>query len=159
MYKRQTLLEAENYIEEQSYIKSIETFKLAQTQYNGSFNTEGYKKDALLKKENACKLLFEQKNMLAQEHFSKGEYLQSKKDLDSIKIYMITPALQTNYALEYENLNQQIESAIEKDKNTIILNIASNNGKLNASGKKLLKQLLEISPEDYWLNIIQKKQK
>lgn len=156
---KSTLLQAENYIEEQSYIKAIETFKLAQTQYNGSFNTEGYKKDALLKKENACKLLFEQKSMLAQEHFSQGEYLQSKKDLDSVKIYMITPTLQTNYAREYEKLNQQIETAIEKDKNTIILNIATNNGKLNASGKKLLKQLLEISPEDYWLNIIQKKQK
>lgn len=156
---KSTLLQAENYIEEQSYIKAIETFKLAQTQYNGSFNTEGYKKDALLKKENACKLLFEQKSMLAQEHFSQGEYLQSKKDLDSVKVYMITPTLQTNYAREYEKLNQQIESAIEKDKNTIILNIATNNGKLNASGKKLLKQLLEISPEDYWLNIIQKKQK
>lgn len=72
---------------------------------------------------------------------------------------MLTPTLLTDYNREYENLIKQIESAIEKDKNTLILNIATNNGKLNAVGKKLLKQLLEICPEDYWLNIIQQKQK
>lgn len=158
LYKS-TIHQAENYIEEQSYIKAIETFRLAQTQYKGSFNTDGYKQDAMLKKENACELLFRQKTAFAKERFSKGEYLQSKRELDSIKIYMTTPALLADYEREYDKLNQQIESAIEKDINTIILNIATNNGRLNASGKKLLKQLLEISPEDYWLNIIDKKQK
>lgn len=156
---KSTMLQAQNYITEQAYINAIATYDKAQTEYNGSFNTDGYKKEAIIKKEEACKLLFEQTNKLSKEYFSKGEYLNSRKELDSIKVYMLTPTLLTDYNREYENLIKQIESAIEKDKNTLILNIATNNGKLNAVGKKLLKQLLEICPEDYWLNIIQQKQK
>lgn len=31
-------------------------------------------------------------------------------------------------------------------------------GKLNAEGKSLLKQLLKLSPDDYWLNFMKKKE-
>ena len=154
-----TMLQAQNYITERAYINAIAAYDKAQAEYNGSFNTDGYKNDAIIKKEEACKLLFEQTNKLSKEYFSKGEYLNSRRELDNIKVYMLSPTLLTDYNREYNNLIKQIESAIEKDKNTLILNIAANNGKLNATGKKLLKQLLEICPEDYWLNIIQQKQK
>ena len=154
-----TMLQAENYISEKEYINAIVTFDKAQAEYDGNFNTKGFKQDAVVSKERACKLLLEHKRQTSIDLFTKGEYLNSRKELESIKTYMITPALLADYNLEYEKLIKQIESAIEKDKNTIMLNIASNNGKLNTSGKKLLKELLEICPEDYWLNIIQKKHK
>jgi hypothetical protein len=31
-------------------------------------------------------------------------------------------------------------------------------GKIDESGKKLLNSLLEVAPEDYWLNVIKNKQ-
>ena len=131
-----TMMQAENYISEKEYVNAIATFDKAQAEYDGNFNTKGYKKDAVVSKERACKLLFEHKRKLSEDLFTKGEYLNSRKELESIKTYMITPVLLADYNLEYEKLIKQIESAIEQDKNTIILNISSNNGKLNTSGKK-----------------------
>lgn len=158
LYKS-TMQKAENYEEEQSYISAIAAYTQAHDEYNGFFYKDGYKEDAMLKKENASRLLFEQINMLSQEHFNKKEFIQSRRDWDSIKAYMLTPYLQEEFNNEYESLNTKLLLAVEKEKNTIIADISNNNGKLTVSGKKLLKQLLEISPEDYWLNIIQKKQK
>lgn len=158
LYKS-TMQKAENYEEEQSYISAIAAYTQAHDEYNGFFYKDGYKEDAMLKKENASRLLFEQINMLSQEHFNKKEFIQSRRDWDSIKAYMLTPYLQEEFNNEYESLNTKLLLAVEKEKNTIIADISNNNGKLTVSGKKLLKQLLEISPEDYWLNVIQKKQK
>jgi len=36
--------------------------------------------------------------------------------------------------------------------------VSANNGKLNEDGKKLLEELLELSPDDYWLKFIKNKE-
>ena len=71
---------------------------------------------------------------------------------------MTTNQLLSSYNKAVSGLNTQIKSAVKRETNTIILNISTNRGKLDASGKKLLNSLLEVAPEDYWLNIIKKKQ-
>lgn len=60
-----------------------------------------------------------------------------------------------------QKLNQidaKINTTVENGKNSLVLNISSNGGKLNAEGKSLLKQLLKLSPDDYWLNFMKKKE-
>ena len=37
--------------------------------------------------------------------------------------------------------------------------IASNGGKMTEDGKKYLDQLLAVSPDNYWLNLIKAKEK
>ena len=59
------------------------------------------------------------------------------------------------------NKNKELENTIkertESGRNTLIMILSTNNGKLDENGKKLLNELLELSPNDYWLNFIKKK--
>lgn len=53
------------------------------------------------------------------------------------------------------DLNKAIENGLDH----MILNISKNNGHLDESSKEELKELLNVNPNDYWLNFIQKKEK
>lgn len=53
----------------------------------------------------------------------------------------------------------KLASAINSVVNSLITNISSNGGKLNADGKKMLDEALLVSPNDYWLNFIKNKEK
>lgn len=52
-------------------------------------------------------------------------------------------------------LDTKVQSGLED----LIANISQNNGHLDAESKKLLKELLTINPNDYWLNFIKNKEK
>ena len=71
---------------------------------------------------------------------------------------MITPQLLSSYDQEISNINADIQSVVKRETNTLILNMSTNMGKIDESGKKLLNSLLEVAPDDYWLNVIKNKQ-
>jgi hypothetical protein len=56
-----------------------------------------------------------------------------------------------------EELKLKIIERIDNGRNTLIMNLSANNGNLDKSGRKLLDELLLLSPNDYWLNFIKKK--
>ena len=58
-----------------------------------------------------------------------------------------------------ERIQLDLNKAIETGLDHMILNISKNNGHLDESSKEELKELLNVNPNDYWLNFIQKKEK
>lgn len=60
-----------------------------------------------------------------------------------------------------QKLNQvisKIDTMVDNGRNSLLLNISSNGGKLNEEGKNLLEQLLKMNPDDYWLNFMKEKE-
>lgn len=55
-------------------------------------------------------------------------------------------------------INSEIDKRVSKGHNTLIGNISANSGKLDDNSKKLLNELLLLSPNDYWLNFIKSKE-
>lgn len=58
-----------------------------------------------------------------------------------------------------ERIQLDLNKAIENGLDHMILNISKNNGHLDENSKEELKELLNVNPNDYWLNFIQKKEK
>lgn len=57
-----------------------------------------------------------------------------------------------------QKLKYAMIKKVDEGKDRLIVNIKKNKGKLDAEGKNLLQELLAVSPDDYWLNIIKNKQ-
>ena len=152
------ILSADKCISDGALIDAISLFEKAYDEYSGSFKTDSYKNKALEKKNNACSLLLQQKVESSKLLFTAGRYKQSIDELESIKAYMITPQLLSSYDQEISNINADIQSVVKRETNTLILNMSTNMGKIDESGKKLLNSLLEVAPDDYWLNVIKNKQ-
>ena len=56
-----------------------------------------------------------------------------------------------------EELEKTITERTDNGRNTLITIISANKGKLDENGKQLLEDLLQLSPDDYWLNFVKKK--
>ena len=64
---------------------------------------------------------------------------------------------QDRIEIRLNDIEALIAEKIDNGRNTLILNLSANNGKLDENSKKLLLELLALSPDDYWLNFIKKK--
>lgn len=142
------LLSGDTFLKNGDYANAVESYKAAYNAYN-SFNKGSYKSDALEKidaltdrliKEGDNKSLNEAYNTIVSElqldlNNSDKERLESKK----------------------MELEATIKKNINNGQNTLITIISANNGKLDEKGKQLLENLLQLAPDDYWLNFIKKK--
>ena len=78
-------------------------------------------------------------------------------------------ALPANLVLEgssedtYKNITQQIDNSLSARTSAIVdqlLNeIYANNGKLSESSRQELNEMIEVIPDNYWLNFIKEKSK
>lgn len=144
---------ADGYLANGDYGKAIAGFMQASNQYDGSFRTSSYK-DGALSQADAC-----------------FESLQNKvASLIEVKQYGEVLSLMKSIPAEYLSANQDKSDWIEKTKidlqNTVAEEvdqladmIANNGGHLTEDGKKYLDQLLAVSPDNYWLNLIKTKEK
>ena len=121
--------------------------------YNGysAMNSDSYKENALEKIEDLVDKLIKDgetnNKSLVQAHNALESALQlSLNDNDKERL--------KNKKDELENT---ISGRIDNGRNTLITSLSANNGKLDDSGKQLLDNLLELAPNDYWLNFIKKK--
>lgn len=121
--------------------------------YNGysALNSDSYKENALEKIEDLVDKLIKDgetnNKSLVQAHNALESALQlSLNDNDKERL--------KNKKDELENT---ISGRIDNGRNTLITSLSANNGKLDDSGKQLLDNLLELAPNDYWLNFIKKK--
>ena len=145
---RQSLYSGDTFLNNGDYANAVESYKAAYNGYN-SFNRSNYRNDALEKidaltdrliKEGDNKSLNQAYNTVVSElqlelSNSDKERLESKKT----------------------ELETTIQERLNNGRNTLITNISANKGKLDDNGKKLLVELLELSPNDYWLNFIKEK--
>ena len=131
-----------------NYEQAVSHYKNAYTDYN-AFRSVSYKRNALDKINNAADMLT--------NSGSNAALRQSYKLLQSSMQLNLSPAERLSVQDKIKSLQTEIDSRLDKGRNTLALNISANNGKLNKDGEQLLEDLLKLSPEDYWLNFIKKK--
>lgn len=144
---------ADGYLANGDYGKAIAGFMQASDQYDGSYRTSSYKDEAM-SQADAC-----------------FESMQNKvASLIEGKQYEEVLSLMKSIPTEYLSANQDKSDWIAKTKidlqNTVAEEvdqladmISNNGGHLTEDGKKYLDQLLAVSPDNYWLNLIKTKEK
>ena len=148
----QTIQKGDGFMSTGSYDQAISTYTDAFNNYD-AFNSGSYKEDALSKIEEATDKLVEEGKADNTSLFQAHEAIQSELSLD------IPSADRNKFQNKLKIVEDEIAQRVEKGHNTLALNISSNNGKLNEEGKKLLEELLKLSPNDYWLNFIKNKER
>lgn len=143
-----------------NYAAAITLFQKAENDYDASYSSSTYKGDAHSKAvESSDKIIADWVSQVT-------PLIESNRPA---KAKQLTMSLPSNLVIEgsseetYKNLTQQIDNALSERTNTIIdqlLNdIYSHNGKLSESAKQELDEMIEVVPDNYWLNFIKEKSK
>ena len=133
------------------YDQAIVSYSEAYTNYD-AFNSSSYKEDAFQKMEEVTDKLIEKGKTDNPSLLQAKNALQKQLQLD------IPSSERTRLQEKLNGVETEIFSKVDNGRNTLILNVSANNGKLNEDGKKLLEELLELSPDDYWLKFIKNKE-
>lgn len=146
----QTVQKGDSFMSSGLYDQALASYSEAYTNYD-AFNSSSYKKDAFQKMEEITDKLIEKGKTDNPSLLQVKEALQSQLQLD------IPSSNRSRLQEKLDGVEAEIVSRVDNGKNTLILNVSANNGKLNEDGKKLLDELLELSPDDYWLKFIKNK--
>lgn len=133
------------------YSQAVSNYKEAYTNYD-AFNSSGYKHDAYQKMETAVNMLIEKGN------HDNDALLDAYNSVKTLLQLELTSSERDAAQDQLTYIETEIVKRVENGKNTLVLNVSANNGKLNDEGKILLNELLKLSPEDYWLNFINNKE-
>ncbi len=133
------------------YDQAFAAYLEAYTNYD-AFNRSSYKENAFQKMEKVTDKLIEKGK-------SDNSYLlQAKEALNSLIQLDIPSSVRASLQEKLDGVEQDIINRVNNGRNTLILNVSANKGKLNEAGKKLLDELMKLSPDDYWLNFIKNKE-
>ena len=140
----------DSFLNNNDYVNAAESYKDAYNGYN-DINSSSYKEDALEKIDAVVDKLIKEgetnnKNLAQAYKVIESELQLTLRDADKERL--------TTKKIDLEN---KITERTNNGRNTLITILSANNGKLDENGLQLLNDLLEISPNDYWLNFIKKK--
>lgn len=142
----------------QQYLKAYEAFRQA-AEYDAPFKTTSHVENAKDKMTEMASALVKQEIELSRDMTLKGDLVGALKLLKKENSYRVRANQESIEALSSEiaQIESKLVSSISTGKNTLLLNLSANHGTLNKEGKDLLKRLLEMNPDDYWLNFINQK--
>lgn len=143
-----------------NYAEALTLYRQAENDYDASYSSANYKGDAHAKAlETSDKIITNWEEQVK-------PLLQSNKPA---KAKVLTIALPNNLVLEgtvgerFSTLSQQIENDLESRTSVIIdellSDLYSHNGHLSESGKQELEDMIQVVPDNYWLNFIMEKTK
>lgn len=155
-----TIASANEEMSNGNYAAAITLFQKAENEYDASYSSSTYKKEAHSKAAEASdKVIANWVNNVT----------PLIKENRPAKAKLLTMALPANLVLEgssedtYKNITQQIDNSLSTRASAIVdqlLNeIYTNNGKLPESSKQELDEMIEVIPDNYWLNFIKEKSK
>jgi len=132
------------------YSNAFESYKEAYNGYN-DLNSGSYKEDALEKIDAVA-------DKLIKEGETNNECLvKACQVIDSELQLKLDAKDKERLTTKKNELENVIKERTDNGRNTLIMNLSANHGKLDEAGIKLLDELLTLSPNDYWLNFIKKK--
>lgn len=149
----QAITSGEQYATKGDYSTALKMFNDAKSSYNASFIPSYFKGIA----DNH---ITENINRLTEECYdllSKKKYTSVKNLINSVPGNLLSE--NKTRSEKIERIQLDLNKAIENGLDHMIQNISKNNGHLDESSKEELKELLNVNPNDYWLNFIQKKEK
>lgn len=132
------------------YSKAIVVWGEAYNNYN-AIGSGSYKEEALRKIEDMIAKLVKEG-----ESDNKTLYLANSA-LETVLQFNLKDADKERLKIKKEEVEKTISFRVENGRNTLITTLSANNGKLDKGGNQLLESLLELAPNDYWLNFIKKK--
>lgn len=144
---------ADGYRANEDYGKAIAGFMQASNLYDGSFRTSSYK-DGAMSQADVC---FEKMQGKVTSLIEGKQYGQALTLMNSIPLEYLSANQDKSDWIEKTKIDLQNIAADEVDQLADM--IASNGGHLTEGGKKYLDQLLAVSPDNYWLNLIKTKEK
>ena len=132
------------------YDNAVKSYKEAFNGYN-AMNSDSYKENALERIEDLVDKL------IKDGETNNKSLVQANSALESALQLNLNDKDKERLKNKKEDLGNTISVRIDNGRNTLITSLSANNGKLDDSGKQLLDNLLELAPNDYWLNFIKKK--
>lgn len=149
----QRMKAADGYLANGNYGKAIAGFIQASNLYDGSFRTSSYKEGALSQADVCFAKMQDQVTSL----IDRKQYGQILALMNSIPTEYLAANQNKSDWIEKTKIDLQNTVAEEVDQLAEI--ISFNGGHLTEDGKKYLDQLLAVSPDNYWLNLIKTKEK
>lgn len=141
-----------------NYTEALTLYLQAENDYDASYSSSSYKGDA------HAKALEASDKIITDWEAQVTPLLQSNKPAQAKALAL---ALPSNLVLEgavgerYSSLTQQIDTDLESRTSVIIdelLNdLYTNHGHLSESGKQELEDMIQVIPDNYWLNFIKEK--
>ena len=133
-----------------NYDQAVERYKDAYNDYN-AMSRSSYQKEALEKIDAVVDKL------IKEGETNNKSLVQAYKVIESELQLTLSDADKERLTTKRIDLENKITERTDNGRNSLIINLSANNGKLDDNGKKLLGELLELSPNDYWLNFIKEK--
>lgn len=132
------------------YANAVESYKDAYNSYN-AMSSGSYKEDALEKIDAVVDKLIKEGDTNNESLLKASQVIDSELQLN------LDAKDKERLTAKKNELENVIKERTDNGRNTLIMNLSANNGKLDEAGMKLLDELLVLAPNDYWLNFIKKK--
>ncbi len=145
------MIKANGFVDQGNLSSALMTYDQAADDYDHSFL--GKKGEA----EKAIDELVDRICNEAEDLISQNRFAAASAKINEIPDNLISE--NSEIKQKVSSTQAKLTSAINSVVNSLITNISSNGGKLNADGKKMLDEALLVSPNDYWLNFIKNKEK
>ena len=146
----ESIFSGNTFMDNGDYTQAVESYKDAYNGYN-AMNSCSYKEEALGKIDALTDKLFREGQT---NNKSLHQAQQLTKSAMQLKLEKNERAMLETKLEEIEKL---IMEKVDNGHQQLITNISTNNGKLDENGKNKLAELLELSPNDYWLKLIKEK--
>ncbi len=144
------MLSGDSFMNNGDYVKAVDSYKEAFNGYN-DINSGSYKKNAVEKIDDVVDKLIREGESDNKSLLKAYQVIESELQLD------LDANVKDRLTTKKNELENTIKERTDNGRNNLIMNISSNNGKLDELGKKHLMELLELTPNDYWLNFIKNK--
>lgn len=141
----------DNFVSTGKLSNAIDSYTEAYKDYDG-FKSSTYKQNAFAKISATTDMIIDNAD---NDNSTLYIALQIVNNLQTLNLEKDEQKIITEKA---NIINSEIEKRVTKGHNTLIGNISANRGKLDEDSKKLLNELLLLSPDDYWLNFIKNKE-
>ena len=146
-----TIITGNAFLNQGDFDNAIRSYKEAYSNYN-DINSDKYKKKAIDKIDAITDKLIKDGGENSNNLLLASKIVESELELD------LDPSDERRLKDKTAELKLKIIERIDNGRNTLIMNLSASNGNLDKSGRKLLDELLLLSPNDYWLNFIKKKE-
>ena len=143
-----------------NYIAALDLFQKAENDYDASYSSSGYKREA------HTKAVETSDKIIANWEENVRPLLQSKKVAQAKALTLALPmnlVLDGNSEQVFKSISEQIDSDLATRTTEMVdelLNdIYTHQGKLSEAGKAELYEMIKVVPDNYWLNFIKEKAK
>lgn len=135
------------------YGKALQLFSDAKNNYTASFRTGHYQDIA----DEHISASINDATQSSIKMVEDGKLMDASTLLSSLPQKLISETHQ--YTEQYNSAKSTLDKAISDELDNLIQDISSHHGKLSATSKQKLNELLKVNPNDYWLNFIKNNEK